>query len=76
MNWHVEGDELRVEHAEGENTEPDKQLVTAARRAATSLAKKLGGECHVEVHGHETTVGKGFRPGHVTLSVSRLDPKR
>lgn len=76
MNWHVDSEgELTVELAEKEEAEPDKQLVATAKRAATSIAKKLSGDTYVGIHGHETTSGRGFRPGHVTLTVSKLDPK-
>ena len=76
MNWAIGADgKLAVELAEGEDAEPSKALVTKARRAAKSLAGELGGEVHVELHGHETTAGRGFRPGHVTVTVSRANPK-
>jgi hypothetical protein len=77
MNWHIDSDgELHLELAEKEKAEPaDKQLVATAKRAATSIAKKLGGKTSVEIHGHETTSGRGFRPGHVSVTVSKVDPK-
>ena len=78
MNWRIEGldGDVEVELAEGEKAEPDKALVAAARRSAKSVAAKLDGEVHVEVQGHETTTGRGFRPRHVAITVSQLDPKR
>lgn len=78
MNWRTDGDDLKVDTAEGEEAEPDKALVAAARKAAATLAAKLAGskDHHVEITGHETTSGRGFRPGHVTITVSRIGPKR
>jgi hypothetical protein len=66
--------ELSLGEHESPEAKPDAKLVSAARKAATELAKLLGGEVSVEIHGHETTDGDSFRPAHVTLTVSRLDP--
>jgi hypothetical protein len=83
MNWHLvaTGDDLKgakitVEHAEGEDDTvgPDPAIVKATRRIAATLAQHLGGDVHVELHGHETLAGRGFRPAHVSLSVSRRAP--
>jgi hypothetical protein len=85
MNWRIEttadslkGHKATVERAEHEpdSAKPDPKVVTAARSAAKSLAAKLGGDVHVTIHGHETTEGEGFKPGYVTVTVSRLDPAR
>lgn len=86
MNWQLNtADKLtdaELEVARGENDkpdiDPDPALVKAARKAAADIAGALGksADHHIEVRGHETTRGRGFRPGHVTISVSRLDPKR
>jgi hypothetical protein len=78
VNWRFQDDpdaEVRVDLAEGEEAEPDEKIVKAVRSAAKAIAKELGGECHVEVLAHETTAGRGFRPGHVQMTVSRLGPK-
>lgn len=79
MNWRIDttSDKLAkaepiVELAENEDAEPSKPLVNAARKAARELAAKQQGTCSIEIHGHETTKGRGFRPGHVTVTVSKL----
>lgn len=86
MNWHITSEakklkdaELVVEHGDQDNdkAEPDPKLVAAARKAAGAIASTLGSkDVHVEIHAHEATKGRGFRPGHVVLTVSKLDPKR
>jgi hypothetical protein len=86
MNWRLSATAsdltdtgLVVERAEGEDgkQKPDAKLVACARTAASTLAERLGGskDHHVEITGHETR-GRGFTPAHVTITVSRLDPKR
>lgn len=86
MNWRIacEAKDLKdtepvVEHGDQDNekAEPDKALVDLAVKAAESIASKLDSkDVHVEINGHEATKGRGFRPGHVAISVSKLDPKR
>lgn len=83
MNWHIEttGDKLKeakpdIQHGEHETatTKPKPKLLTAARNAADKLATELGGDTLVTIDAHDTTEGEGFRPGHVTVTVSRVDP--
>lgn len=85
MNWRIEAtvDELRTaeldaaHHSDDDpDAEPSKELLTAARQAARTLAKALDGDVQVTIEGHETAHGKGFRPAHITVTTSRLDPKR
>lgn len=86
MNWRIEGDatsvedaDLIVDHGDQDDpkAKPDPKLVAAARATALAVAGTLKAkDVHVEVHGHETTKGRGFRPAHLTLSISSLDPKR
>lgn len=83
MNWRVTGQagdlgttEIDRAEGEGKDVKPSPALVTYARTAADTLAQKLGGkDVSVEIHGHDSK-GRGFTPGHVTVTVSRLDPKR
>lgn len=79
MNWRITTDsrhlanaEPEVELAEGEDAKPSQTLVNSARQAARDIASKLEGSAHIEVHAHETTEGRGFRPGHVIVTVSKL----
>lgn len=86
MNWHLSTEakklkdvELDVEHGDQDNdkAEPDDKVVAAAKKAAATIASALDSkDIHVEIHAHEATKGRGFRPGHVVLSVSNLDPNR
>ena len=82
MNWRIEttgaasGADVDVQLAEDETAEPTPALLAAAIAAGDSLAATLGGEVSVTVNGHETTTGDDFRPAHVTVTVSRLDPDR
>lgn len=85
MNWAFEttaaqlaAAEPNVELADGEEAAPDPVLVEAARDVGATIAEALGGadEYSVTVHAHETLQGSGFRPGHVSVVVSRLDPAR
>lgn len=85
MNWRLAGhhkkvaaQDIEIDHAEDEDpgkAKPTPGLVEAARTAADQLANELGGNVHVEIHGHETTKGRGFRPGHVIITASKVDPK-
>lgn len=85
MNWRIATtvDELRsadidvVPHTDDDpDAEPEKAHLTAARTASRTLAKALGGEVAVTIDGHETMHGTGFRPAHIIVTISRLDPNR
>lgn len=84
MNWALEttaaelaATEPNVELAEGEEGAPDPALVKAVRAAAAKVVGGLGGdELAVTIHAHETLQGNAFRPAHVSIVVSRLDPAR
>jgi len=80
MNWRIEktvkaGKPLgKVDVATvGEGT-PSGPLVAAGKKAAGSVAKALGTDALVTIEGHESE-GEGFQPGHVSITVSRVDPK-
>lgn len=89
MNWRIECDakeissaEIQVELSESEEGKkskpsPSDDLVKVVRKAGKDIADALGSAAvHFEANVHETTEGRGFRPGHVSFSVSKLDPKR
>lgn len=72
---------LDTSHAtdEARVAQPDNALVTAAHQVAGSMVDALtasGDEVSLSINAHETTEGDGFRPAHITITVSRLDPKR
>lgn len=84
MNWSIEGTAADIENAavevtHGTNEDPEAQptptLVAEARDAAGTLAGLLGGAVAVAILGHESTIpdDNGFMPGHVRLTVSRLN---
>lgn len=85
MNWSIVGQADQLENVtpdaelgegEGDAVEVNGKLVAQARDDAVRLAGLLGdpSECHVEIRGHETVAdGDGFKPAHVTISVSRID---
>lgn len=86
MNYRLEAQaskiqtaDLEVTHAEGEDKKetPDADLLAYAKTAASKLAEKIGtDDTAITIQGHQTTKGRGFRPGHIELVISLLDPKR
>lgn len=89
MNWRLECDakdiskaDITVDLAESEEAkkpkpQPNADLVKAVRSAGKEIADTLGSkDVHFEANVHETTEGRGFRPGHVSFTISKLDPKR
>jgi hypothetical protein len=84
MNWRIEsmGDKLRtaavdVTHGADEDTStaPTDATVDTVRSAANETAKALGprlADVLVTIDGHEDTAGTAFKPGHISITVSRL----
>lgn len=86
MNWTIQTTADKIDDAElvierGEqdkaSAKPDPALVKATRKAAKDTAALMGlaaARISVEAHAHETTAGRGFRPAHVSLTLSRIAP--
>lgn len=81
MNWQIESRASDLDDApidvtysssEDQTIQPDPDLLTDARQAATALAGHLGGAVAVTILGHETTGGDEFRTAHVSITASRL----
>lgn len=59
--------------------QPADALVAAAHQVAGSMVDALtaaGDEVSLSINAHETIEGDGFRPAHISITVSRLDPNR
>lgn len=89
MNWRIECDakdiskaDIHVDLSESEEAKkpkpgPSEDLVKAVRKAGKEISDTLvSKDVHFEANVHETTEGRGFRPAHVSFSISKLDPKR
>lgn len=77
MNWHIDNDgTLTVDQAENEkDAQPSASLIEWAEATVSDARKRIKGKTHAEVHGHQTTKGRGFKPEHFTITVSNVDPK-
>lgn len=66
--------DVDVAHADGEEGHP--AVTAAAIDAAVAAAKVVStGDVLVTIVGHETLSGEGFRPAHLTITVSKVSPE-
>ena len=66
-----------LDYAEGDDNSarPNDELVRQAQDAAANLAIELGAPALITIVGHEdTSPGESFKPGYVSITVSRVDP--